>query len=118
HVFMFANDLSAPDYWNPIRAELYLDGAMVFTTTEFLNANCNTVLSGIPAGTHVLLLRSYEHDGMVRDSVPVTVFVDPPRPDGPVTNMSADIVLSGTQNLDIVGTAALPAKVIGNGHQL
>jgi hypothetical protein len=49
----------------------------------------------------------------------VKVFVDtPPASSGPVFNLSGDVVLSGAQVQNYVGTAANHCTINGNGFQI
>jgi uncharacterized repeat protein (TIGR01451 family) len=117
-VFAMGKDPEPPGNWDAAKMEFLVDGVVMATETTAEYANFQTTIPGIQAGTHVLHARSYDHDGTVHDSEDVTVFVDPPLPDGPVLDLAADLVLSGAQSLTIEGTAEQPAKVIGNGHQI
>jgi hypothetical protein len=75
------------------------------------------VLTNLPAGGHVLRVRAfYVNPTEILDSDPVTITVDPTPTYAQVLNLTQDLVLSGSQSLQMVGSNAPGGRVRLNGN--
>lgn len=78
-------------------------------------------LTNVPPGTHVLRSRAFytnQSPTLILDSDPVTFTVDPPSAYAVVTNLTHDIVLSGSQSFQFVGTPSARIRLNGNGFHI
>ena len=75
--------------------------------------------TNVPAGSYEIMIRSYLASGTVESiPVPVTVIDVPPHA-GPNRQLDADLVLSGSTSLEIVGTADARALITSsNGSRI
>jgi len=65
----------------------------------------HAALTNLPPGDHVLRVRAfYNSPTEILDSDPITITVDPPRTYARVLNLTQDLVLSGSQSLQMVGS--------------
>src|SRR5215469_7914453 len=77
----------------------------------------HAVLTNLPAGDHVLRVRAfYDSPAEILDSDPVTITVDPPPNYAQLLNLTNDLVLSGSQSLQMAGTSAPGGRVRINGN--
>ncbi len=78
-------------------------------------------LTNLTAGAHVLRARAFYTNvapTLILDSDPVTFNVDPTPAYAAVTNLTGDIVLTGSQPFQFTGTPASRVRVNGNGHRI
>ena len=97
-----------------------LNGQSVGTFTGSGNRNgyFPFTVTNLAAGTYSITTQ-ITTGGRTVTSFPVTVFVDdPPASSGPVFNLTSDVVLSGAQVQNYVGTAANHCTINGNGFQI
>jgi len=74
--------------------------------------------SNVAAGTYAITSQ-ITAQGRVVTSAPVTVYVDNPAISaGPVHNLTADVVISGSQAVTYAGTAGDRCRINGNGYQI
>ncbi len=104
---------------NAARTEFLLDNETV-AEMDGLEAEYwvfRAALTNLPAGDHVLRARAfYENPREILDSAPITVTVDGPPTYVQVLNLTQDLVLSGSQSLQIVGSPAPSGRVRINGN--
>jgi uncharacterized protein YjdB len=76
-------------------------------------------VNNVAAGTYTISTQITSTQGKVVNSWPVTVFVDnPAASSGPVFNLAADVVLSGSQVSTYAGTPGNHCAINGNGFQI
>jgi hypothetical protein len=78
-------------------------------------------LTNVPAGTHILKARAFytaQSPTLILDSDPVTFTVDAPPAYTVVSNLTHDVVLSGSQAFQFVGTPATRVRLNGNGFHI
>ena len=76
-------------------------------------------VSNVAAGTYAITAQITTTSNQVVSSAPVTVVVDnPAASSGPVFNLAADVILSGSQNAVYAGTASNRCTINGNGFQI
>ena len=78
-------------------------------------------LTNLTAGSHVLRARAFYTNvtpTLILDSDPVTFTVDSAPAYATVTNLTQDIVLSGSQTFSMVGTPSARVRINGNGHHI
>ena len=114
----FDGDAADPD---ALTVSFLMNGQSVGT---FAGSGANNglfplTLNNVAAGTYTLTAQiNSVHHGVVT-SFPVTVFVDSPAPSsGPVFNLAADVVLTGSQTAAYMGTPGNPCQINGNGFQI
>ncbi len=89
-----------------------------FTGSGDRNGYFPFTVTNVAAGTYSITTQ-ITTGGHTYTSAPVTVFVDTPvASSGPVYNLTADMVLSGTQSMNYVGTPSNHCTVNGNGFQI
>jgi hypothetical protein len=73
----------------------------------------------VAAGSYEIILRARNAAGTVESQpVPITV-IDPPATTGPVMDLTTDLMLSGTTNLEVVGTPTERARITSsNGSRI
>src|SRR5262249_15760647 len=77
----------------------------------------HAVLTNLSPGSHVLRVRAfYVNPTEILDSDPVTITVDPPPAYAQVLNLAQDLVLSGSQSLQMIGSNAPGGRVRINGN--
>ncbi len=92
--------------------------AGTFTGSGAQNGYFPFNLSNLTAGTYTITAQITASQRVVT-SVPVVVFVDnPATSSGPVFNLTADVVLSGSQSVTYAGTALNRCSINGNGFQI
>ncbi len=102
----FDGDAADPD---ALTVNFLVNGqsAGTFTGSGAQNGYFALTVNNLTAGTYAITaqINSVGHGTVT--SAPVTVFVDnPPASSGPVFNLTADVVLSGSQNATYAGTAS------------
>ena len=104
---------------NAARTEFLLDNETV-AELDGLDAEYwifRATLTNLPPGDHVLRARAfYENPTEILDSDPITVTVDAPPTYAQVLNLTQDLVLSGSQSLQLVGSPAPGGRVRINGN--
>ncbi|HKA01760.1 MAG TPA: Ig-like domain-containing protein [Candidatus Solibacter sp.] len=113
----FDPNASDPD---ALTVNFLLNGQSVgtFTGSGANNGLFPMTVNNLAAGTYAITAQ-ITAGGRVVTSFPVTVFVDnPAASSGPVYNLTADMVLSGTQAMSYVGTPTNHCLVNGNGFQI
>ena len=81
----------------------------------------HAALTNLPPGDHVLRVRAfYNSPSEILDSDPVTITVDATPTYAQVLNLTQDLVLSGSQSLQMMGTNTPGGRVriIGNGFRI
>jgi hypothetical protein len=74
-------------------------------------------LTNLPSGDHVLRVRAiYNSPSEILDSDPVTITVDAPQTYSQVLNLTNDLVLTGSQSLQMTGTNTPGGRVRINGN--
>ncbi len=77
----------------------------------------HATLTNLPPGAHVLRVRAfYDSPSEILDSDPVTITVDAPPTYAQVLNLTQDLVLSGSQSLQMAGTNTPGGRVRINGN--
>lgn len=105
------------------RVEFLLDNQVV-QTMDGLSAEYwvfRATLTNVTAGTHVLRARAFYTNTTpttILDSDPVTFNVDAAPVYASVTNLTHDLVLSGAQSFQVVGTPAARVRINGNGFHI
>src|SRR6185369_18049786 len=75
------------------------------------------VLTNLPPGDHVLRVRAfYSNPTEILDSTPVTITVDPAPAYAQTLTLTQDLVLSGSQSLQMIGSNAAGGRVRINGN--
>ena len=114
-------DGNAPDP-DALTVTFLVNGQSVgtYTGNGAQNGYFALIVNNLAAGTYAITGRiTPTGGGTPVTSAPVTVFVDnPPASTGPVFNLTADVVLSGSQVGSYVGTAGNPCTINGNGFQI
>jgi hypothetical protein len=104
---------------NAVRTEFLVDNEVV-ASMDGLDAEYwvfRAVLTNLPPGNHVLRLRAfYVNPTEILDSAPVTITVDPPPAYAQTLSLTQDLVLSGPQSLQMVGSNAPGGRVRLNGN--
>jgi hypothetical protein len=104
---------------NAAHAEFLVDNE-VLATMDGLDAEYwvfHAALTNLPPGPHVLRVRAfYNSPTEILDSDPVTITVDPPPTYTQVMNLTQDLMLSGSQSLQMVGTNTPGGRVRINGN--
>jgi hypothetical protein len=92
--------------------------AGTYTGSSAQNGYFPLTVNNLAAGTYAITGQISTAHGIVT-SPPVTIFVDDPSvSSGPVFNLTADVVLSGSQNSAYTGTPANHCVINGNGFQI
>jgi hypothetical protein len=105
---------------NAAHVEYLVDNEVV-ATMDGLDAEYwvfHAALTNLSAGDHVLRVRAfYTSPTEILDSDPVTITVDAPPAYAQVLNLTNDLVLSGSQSLQMTGTNTSGGRVriSGNG---
>jgi hypothetical protein len=104
---------------NAARTEFLVDNEVV-ASMDGLDAEYwvfRAVLTNLPPGQHVLRVRAfYVNPTEILDSDPVTITVDSPPAYAEVLNLTQDLVLSGSQSLQMLGSNAAGGRVRLNGN--
>src|SRR5262249_34725800 len=98
-----------------------MNGQLVgsYTGDSSRNGYFPFTVSNVAAGTYTITAQITTVSNTVATSAPVMVFVDnPPVSSGPVFDLNADVVLSGSQNATYAGTASNRCTINGNGFQI
>jgi hypothetical protein len=108
---------------NASRVEFLVDNQVVQTMdgAEAEYWVFRATLTNLPAGTHVLKTRAFytgQSPALILDSDPVTFTVDTPPSYAFVTNLTHDVVLSGSQAFQLVGMPSGRLRVNGNGFHI
>jgi hypothetical protein len=114
----FDIDASDPD---TLTVNFLINGvsAGTYTGNGAQNGYCALTLNNLSAGRYAIAAQINTPGHGTVTSAPVTVFVDNPSPSsGPVFNLTADVVLSGSQTTTYAGTAANHCAINGNGFQI
>jgi hypothetical protein len=78
-------------------------------------------LTNLTAGTHILRARAFYTNvtqTLILDSDPVSFTVDTPPAYAMVTNLTQDIVLTGSQSFQMLGTTSARVRINGNGFRI
>jgi hypothetical protein len=113
-------DGAAPDP-DALTVTFLMNGQPVgtFTGSGAHNGYFPLTVTNVAAGTYVITAQIHPVGGGTATSAPVTVFVDSPAASsGPVFNLSADLVLAGSQSVSYIGTPADHCVINGNGFQI
>src|SRR5579871_530497 len=113
-------DGNAPDP-DALTVKFLVNGQSIgtFTGSGAQNGYFPFTANNLASGTYTITAQITATGGGVVTSAPVTIFVDnPPATSGPVFNLSADVVLSGSQSTSYAGTAGNPCLINGNGFQI
>ena len=108
---------------NASRVDFLLDNVVV-QTMDGLAAEYwvfRATLTNLAAGAHVLKTRAFYtnvNPTLILDSDPVTFTVDAPPAYALVTNLTHDVVLSGSQSFQLIGTPAARVRLNGNGFHI
>ena len=104
---------------NAARTEFLLDNETV-AEMDGLDAEYwifRATLTNLPPGDHVLRVRAfYENPTEILDSDPVTIAVEAPPTYAQTLNLTQDLVLNGSQSLQMVGSPAPGGRVRINGN--
>ena len=104
---------------NAARTEFLVDNE-VAASMDGLDAEYwvfHAVLTNLPPGSHVLRVRAfYNSPNEILDSAPVMITVDPPLVYAQTLTLTQDLVLSGSQSLQMVGTNTPGGRVRLNGN--
>jgi len=113
-------DGGAPDP-DALTVTFLMNGQSVgaYTGSGAQNGYFALTVNNVAAGTYAITAQITTTQRQVVNSSPVTVFVDTPTAStGPVFNLSADVVLSGSQGVTYAGTAGNHCAINGNGFQI
>ena len=113
-------DIDAADQ-DGLTVNFLMNGQSIGTFTGSAEQNGYFALnaSNVAAGTYAITAQITTQNHGVVTSAPVTVFVDNPAiSSGPVYNLTADVVLAGSQSAAYAGTAANHCLINGNGFQI
>ncbi len=114
----FDGDAADPD---ALTVTFLLNGqsAGTFTGSGAQNGYFALTVNNLTAGAYAITAQIHSVNQGTVTSAPVTVFVDnPPAWSGPVFNLTADVVLSGSQSTTYAGTASNHCLINGNGFQI
>ena len=108
---------------NASRVEYLLDNVVVQTMSgdDAEYWVFRATLTNLAAGPHVLRARAFYTNmtpTLILDSDPVTFTVDAPPAYALVTNLTHDVVLSGAQSFQLVGTPSARMRLNGNGFHI
>ncbi|MBZ5602288.1 MAG: hypothetical protein LAO79_08280 [Acidobacteriia bacterium] len=113
-------DINAPDP-DALTVRFLVDGTPVgsYTGDGSRNGYFAFTVNNVAAGTHQITTQITTTGNQIVNSAPVTVYVDNPvASSGPVFNLTADVVLSGSQAASYAGTPSNHCAINGNGHQI
>jgi hypothetical protein len=113
-------DIGAPDQ-DALTVNFRINGqaAGSYTGDASKNGYFPLTVSNLSAGTYVITAQINSTQNGLVTSAPVTVYVDnPAASSGPVFNLTADVVLSGSQAVTYAGTSANHCSIVGNGFQI
>jgi hypothetical protein len=119
-IYADPSDISADDQ-DAFTVNFFLNGQSIgaFTGDAGHNGYWALTASNVPAGTYAITTQFVASNRQSFTSPPVAVYVDsPPVSNGPVFNLGADIVLSGSQNATYAGTPDNHCVINGNGFQI
>jgi hypothetical protein len=114
------SDVDAPDP-DALTVNFLINGVSTGTYTGdgAHNGYFALTASNLPVGTYVITAQMTATNHQTVTSSPVTVYVDNPAAStGPVFNLSADMVLSGSQAASFAGTTSNHCAINGNGFQI
>ena len=104
---------------NAARTEFLVDNEVV-GAMDGLDAEYwvfHGALTNLPPGDHILRVRAfYNSPSEILDSDPVTITVDPPQTYAQVLNLTNDLVLTGSQSLQMMGSNVVGGRVRINGN--
>ncbi len=106
---------------NASKVQFFVDDAVVLeqdgSAAEF--SIFKGFIEGVAAGEHRVWARAiYVDPELVLDSEPRLITVDEPPPYGETVDLDADVVLSGDQGYEIVGTANSRVRMNGHGFSI
>jgi Bacterial Ig-like domain (group 2) len=113
-------DGNAPDP-DAMTVNFLMNGQSVgtFTGSDSQNGYYALTVNNVAAGAYTITAQITTTQKTIVTSSPVTVYVDAPSTStGPVFNLTADVVLSGSQTATYAGTAANHCAINGNGFQI
>ena len=119
-IYADPSDINANDQ-DAFTVNFFLNGQSIGTFTGDASHNGYWALtaSNVPAGTYAITTQFVASNHQTVTSPPVTVYVEsPPVSNGPVFNLSADVVLSGSQDATYAGTPDNHCAINGNGFQI
>jgi hypothetical protein len=120
---VFTNDPVPGKGTNSAKLEFFLDGVKVFeqsgTDAEYHVFKGFARGLNVAPGQHTVFSRAtYVKPAQVIDSPPVTITVKAPTNYAQTVELSQDIVLSGSQSYELVGTPNGRIRLNGNGHRI
>jgi hypothetical protein len=119
-IYADASDIAANDQ-DAFTVNFFLNGrpAGTFTGDASHNGYWALTVNNVPAGTYAITTSFTASNHQTVTSPPVTVYVDTPAvSSGPAFNLSADVVLSGSQDASYSGTPDNHCVINGNGFQI
>ncbi|MBZ5673344.1 MAG: Ig-like domain-containing protein [Acidobacteriia bacterium] len=120
HIYADAFDGGAADP-DALTVRFLMNGQQVGTYVGDASRNGYWALTvnNVAAGTYTITTQITSTASKVVNSWPVTVYVDnPAASSGPVFNLTANVVLSGSQTTTYAGTPANHCAINGNGFQI
>lgn len=122
-VFAAGYDPNASEKRCASRVEFYVDDVLA---TQVAAAQSEywvfkSTVTGVAAGRHRVWARAvYTNPAATLDSEPMWIDVEAPPTYAQVVDLQQDVVLSGTQNYELLGTSAPGGRirVDGNGHRI
>ena len=119
-IYADPSDTDAPDP-DALTVNFLMNGQSVgtFTGNSAQNGYFALTVNNLAAGTYAITAQFTTTQNRTVTSAPVTIFVDnPPASSGPVFNLTADVVLSGSQTATYSGAANNHCAINGNGFQI
>ena len=106
---------------NAARVDFYVDDQLLGTVpaAESEYWVFKTRLPGIAAGRHRVWVRAtYANPAGTLDSESMWIDVDPAPAYGQTVSLAQDVVLSGSQSYELIGTPGARVRLNGNGHRI
>ena len=120
-VFLSASDVGNwPDQNRAASVDIMVDNTVQTTIpggqSEYWVYKTN--LTGIAAGAHRIWARGHFVDGKTFDSEAATITVDPPPSYAQVVNLTGNVLLTGSQNYELIGSPSGRIRINGNGFSI